>query len=516
MKKLSKEAESRILTALESVADSVNDGSTPTDAIVKAASDHSIPAGHVNLMVSAYNTGRTGKQRMAGSDPFDKAADFELADRSDIMSQLYPTTVKSAAQQHDEKVIDPEYFQAPSFAKHKAAEKVASREIDWKMVEKPAPYSPEPHTAVKRALDTTIYNKRRLEECRREVSSAQDQLAQNFEKLSNYFRRPGGVPFDTACDIVEIQHGGTGRAIMNQISRDVPQFSKEAKHDCKKMHPAETHEKWMAQKKKHEKKSAGLVEVQPDREPWTIVRDCVKLAAAVYDGRRVLQQVHDEVSKKAEETLLPFVPGPGQSVLGLSVPKTTEKQSNLWALSHLFRGATRGISDARRREEADIEDYVEELDNPVHQEDLKAIQIRAQIENMLANDDYIGAQDPTAVSEAYNEIAQLAPRAANSPLLMRNMLRQHLADSGEMEARDINTNILGAEQAIKGTTEVDPELLTAPGAQYMDRLKGTDVSYGDRRRYGEKIEGAAKTTGVFESGLKDMFKHAPKTAPPTP
>ena len=49
MKKLSKEAESRILTALESVADSVNDGSTPTDAIVKAASDHSIPAGHVNL-----------------------------------------------------------------------------------------------------------------------------------------------------------------------------------------------------------------------------------------------------------------------------------------------------------------------------------------------------------------------------------------------------------------------------------------------------------------------------------
>ena len=464
MKKLSKEAESRILTALESVADSVNDGSTPTDAIVKAASDHSIPAGHVNLMVSAYNTGRTGKQRMAGSDPFDKAADFELADRSDIMSQLYPTTVKSAAQQHDEKVIDAEYFQAPSFAKHKAAEKVASREIDWKMVEKPAPYSPEPHTAVKRALDTTIYNKRRLEECRREVSSAQDQLAQNFEKLSNYFRRPGGVPFDTACDIVEIQHGGTGRAIMNQISRDVPQFSKEAKHDCEKIHPAETHEKWVAQKKKHEKKSAGLVEVQPDREPWTIVRDCVKLAAAVYDGRRVLQQVRDGVSKKAEETLLPFVPSPGQSVLGLSVPKTTEKQSNLWALSHLFRNTPKSTPEAH---EDQLQHYLEELDDPTHQEDLKAIQIRAQIESMMANDDYIGAQDPIAVSEAYNEIVQLAPRAANSPLLMRNMLRQHLVDSGEMEARDINTNILGAEKAIKDTSGLDikPEAMRAPGTE---------------------------------------------------
>ena len=116
MKKLSKDAERRILTALESVADSVNEGTSPNDAIVKAASAHDIPAGHINLMVSAYNTGRTGKQRMAAQDPFDKAATFELADHQDIMSRLYPTNVKSAAQTRNETIIDEEYSQAPAFA----------------------------------------------------------------------------------------------------------------------------------------------------------------------------------------------------------------------------------------------------------------------------------------------------------------------------------------------------------------------------------------------------------------
>ena len=78
MKRLSKEAESQVLDALGSVADLVNELDEPNDAIIKAAKEFNIPAGHVNLMVTAYNTGRTNKQRMAADDPQEKAASFNF------------------------------------------------------------------------------------------------------------------------------------------------------------------------------------------------------------------------------------------------------------------------------------------------------------------------------------------------------------------------------------------------------------------------------------------------------
>lgn len=456
MKKLSKDAENRILTALESVADSVNDGSSPNDAIVKAASSHGIPAGHINLMVSAYNTGRTGKQRMAAENPFDKAAAFELADQQDIMSRLYPTNVKSAAQKRDEIIVDDEYSRAPAFAMRKQASQVAAREIDWKMVDKPAPYPGEEHTAIKRALHSVEFDKKRFEECRREVSRAKDLLADNFEKLSSYFRTPGGVSFDEVCNAAEIQYGGMGRAILNQVSRNVPQLSKEAKHDCSAIHPSSTHEQWMSEKKKkRQEKSAGITEVKPGQAPWVWIRDCVKLASDLHDSQRNLEALSQHITKAAEDQIRPFEPRRGNSVLGLSSPKS-EKQSSvpgMFAFSHLVKNMGDGVKRQHDAEEDAIADYIEELDDPAHAEEMKRIQVRALIENLMANDPMISQESDVALTEAYNEIVQLTPRAADSPLLMRNLLRQHIANSegggGIMDPRDIGTNILGNEKALQ-------------------------------------------------------------------
>jgi len=457
MKKLSKDAETRILTALESVADSVNEGISPNDAIVKAASAHDIPAGHVNLMVSAYNTGRTGKQRMAAESPFDKAATFELANHSDIMGRLYPTQVKSAAQKRDETIIDDEYAQAPVFAHHKKAAQVAARKVNWQLVDTaPEPYPGEAHTPIKRAFHSTEFDKRRFEACRREVSCAKDLLSASLEKLANYFRTPGGVSFDDVCDAVEIQHGGMGKAILNQISRTVPQLSKEAKHNCSAIHPDATHEKWMAlKKKKRQEKSAGILEVQPTQAPWVWVRESIKLASDVHEKQKELDSLSQHVVKSAEARLRPFSPRQGRSVLGLPLPTTNEKQSgvgSVYALSHLFGNATRGMKTQGAEQEFAVQDYLEELDDPSHAADLKRIHVRAQLENMMANDPVLSLEDPAMIAEAYNEIVQLSPSAADSPLMMRNLLRQHMSTQegggGIMDPRDIGANIIDNEKSL--------------------------------------------------------------------
>jgi LPXTG-motif cell wall-anchored protein len=679
MKKLSKDAENRVLTALESVADSVNEGVCPNDAIVKAASAHGIPAGHVNLMVSAYNTGRTGKQRMAAESPFDKAATFELADHSDIMSRLYPTHVKSAAQTRDETVIDDEYSQAPAFAQHKKAAQVAARKVNWQMVDTaPEPYPGEAHTPIKRAFHATEFNKRRFEECRREVARAKDLLTSNFEKLSNYFRTPGGVSFDDACDAVEIQHGGMGKAILNQISRTVPQFSKEAKHNCSAMHPDATHEQWMAlKKKKRQEKSAGIVEVQPTQAPWVWVRESIKLASDIHEKQRELATLSQHVVKSAEDRLRPFSPRQGRSVLNLPLPATNEKQSSMaplygagaglagggllhylrnkdkdedeerssllgdlamggavglggglaydafagtpevkptgnvepvtdrhpgghgprgmgagmsysdlytdedgntygepemdpetgnlirgemmpkedpsaseiaaaeeefregpigqaaqnfgqwlgrprstaedtpapeepedlsgldtpiplepnvkqsgigsiYALSHLFRNTTRGMQSQGAEQEAAVKDYLEELDNPAHAEDIKRIHIRAQLENMMANDPVLSLEDPAMIAEAYNEIVQLSPSAADSPLLMRNLLRQHLSTQegggGIMDPRDIGANIIDNEKSLQEIQQANKDQIVATPGTIGGSAAGKDKVLDEERQ----------------------------------
>jgi hypothetical protein len=71
--RLNRDDEDRILGALDRAVDDVQAGTSPDDAIVKAAGDANLPAGHIRLMVHAFNRGRANTQRKSGETVFDKA-----------------------------------------------------------------------------------------------------------------------------------------------------------------------------------------------------------------------------------------------------------------------------------------------------------------------------------------------------------------------------------------------------------------------------------------------------------
>ena len=114
MQPLSKEAEQKLIGAIERAAGYVNEGMAPNDAIVKSASESHIPAGHLNLMVHAYNTGRTTKQREQGEGTLEKAADFQLADADVVRDRLFPKDVKTAAQIELAHVVSTDYAVSPT------------------------------------------------------------------------------------------------------------------------------------------------------------------------------------------------------------------------------------------------------------------------------------------------------------------------------------------------------------------------------------------------------------------
>ena len=157
MKKLSSATEAKLMSAIEKTAELVNDGMDPSEAIAKTAQVHGIPPGNINLMVSAYNTGRTRRQQEAGKTPTEKTADFPMADAEKVLAILYPKQVKTAAAKHRETVISPEYqVSAAGLMARRASHEKAASVKDWRTiggvnVTKPEPYPTDPNERLKKA-----------------------------------------------------------------------------------------------------------------------------------------------------------------------------------------------------------------------------------------------------------------------------------------------------------------------------------------------------------------------------
>ena len=111
--RLSKEAEIKITDSLSEVAELVNSGTNPNEAIAKTASANGIPVGHLELMVRAYNTGRSEAQRQSGGDPMEKLAEFELADLKTVIGLVYPDNVKTASANLRNILVSDTYKRAP-------------------------------------------------------------------------------------------------------------------------------------------------------------------------------------------------------------------------------------------------------------------------------------------------------------------------------------------------------------------------------------------------------------------
>jgi hypothetical protein len=230
MRTLTKEAERKLIAAIEKAASLVNDGMAPNAAIIKSAGDANIPAGHINLVVHAYNTGRTTKQRESGESTLEKAADFNLADTDTVLKALYPEQVKTSAAIARNEVVSTEYAVSPSgflARRRDAMQKAASAAVS--LPEKT--WTPPPrdeHAAVMRAQSEKNAALRAAEETRRQAAAAYQKAANSLDELNIYFRTPGNMPFGDALREVGLRLGPSGVSVLQKVAAVYPQFTKQA------------------------------------------------------------------------------------------------------------------------------------------------------------------------------------------------------------------------------------------------------------------------------------------------
>lgn len=230
MRTLTKEAEQKLIAAIERAASLVNEGMEPNDAIIKSAGDANVPAGHVNLMVHAYNTGRTTKQREAGNSTLEKAADFKLADYEKIINALYPQHVKTSAAIKQADAVSTEYAVSPvGFLNRRrgemqkaAAAAVALPEKTW------TPPPRDEHAAMMRAQSEKNAALRAAEELRRNATVAYQKAANALDDLNIYFRTPGNMSFGDALREVGLRLGSGGVSVLQKVAAVYPHFTKQA------------------------------------------------------------------------------------------------------------------------------------------------------------------------------------------------------------------------------------------------------------------------------------------------
>jgi hypothetical protein len=416
MRPLSKEAETKLLTAIEKAAELVNKGTEPDTAIVKTATEYNIPAGQINLMVHAYNTGRTTTQRESGESTLEKAADFKLANAESILETLYPKAVKTAAEITRENTVSTEYAVSPTgfLARRKAAMQKAAAAL----VNLPEhTYTPPPrdeHAAVMREASKKAAEKRAAEEIRRRATEAYGKAANAMEALENYFRTPGNMSFGDALKEAEYRLGNEGVTVLKKLAAVYPWLEKQAA-------TGKTHfghnQVYSAIKTVLEK----LAEYKTHQAAFNETQPAPKTAAQkpeVTTGSILHNPLEEPLELKKAEALPSLPTGPVSATRALG--------------QSLYEGANSYIKSPDEMRN----DAFKDITDPDHERKLRNIRAQGVLADLVTNDPVISGHDPREVANAFNELAEVAPNFMDSSATVQALLRKRL-EAGQLADFDI-------------------------------------------------------------------------------
>lgn len=429
MNKISKETESRMMQAIEKSALLINDGDHPNDAIVKAAQEFGVPPGNINLMVHAYNTGRTDRQRKSSQDTWEKAADFETADAAVILEKLYPTKVKTASEHRRDTAVSTQYALPPTgLLERQAAREKRAVAIDWKLVDKPAAYPGDPNTAMKRASAQVDRDRHYVEDIRRQMSAAMDKAAGTFGELEDYFRSPGCQPIPIVRENVLLLHGNHGELVMDQLVSMSPGLAKMASHQV------------------------GLPRLLPPALglPYVLVGRLMSELGAFAELKDTFTKSAAAAQQQAEVLLGPFVQGgaspsvldgPPWTKQAAGAPSTTGAALKGGLIGYAMNGIASGLKPPENKQL--LQGHLNSLTDPNHEAELRKVRSQAMLQNMLLNDDVISGYDPDDALMAYNEIVEMAPHLQDQSLAVQSLMRKRLTQ-GALDPSEVD-QLLGME-----------------------------------------------------------------------
>jgi len=420
-KRISQQTETKLMDVLSKVAELTAAGDSPNDAIVKAGEGRLRP-GEIELVVRAYNIGRTNCQREDGDSLFEKNATFKLADSDIVTEKMFPSTVKTAAQHTMSTVVSSDYTQ-PGIAVARQLKMAKATVIEWPetpVMEKQAREQSNTKAHMRQTADLQRAT-REYENKRAAHRATVQKLASTVDVFGNYFRSPGAHSQAAVKAAATVLHGEVvTNAVFATMTDSQPGLAK------------------IASAKRPATKIAAS---DPVLRMFT---DVVAAAAACKESMAVVNSLESGVAEKraamypAKSAAVPA----GNSILD----STFKKKAFLPSIGDIGAGAQnkltalKNFADERTATEPAVQKALYSLTDPDHEEQLRQLQAQTSFQELLARDKVLQGYDPRQVADTYSQVTQAAPNLATQPMALQALMRKQL-EQGHMDTFDVNDMI---------------------------------------------------------------------------
>jgi len=404
---ISEGLQQRILQAVEKTAELVDEGMHPNDAIAKSVVMHKLGADCVSPLVHAYNTGRTTHQRENGHDPFEKAADFELANIDTIMRQLYPPAqaIKQAAEACKSEKSSPQYEMTPSGLLNRRKSKRIALSMPSPVVEKGAQVSSEKAITVgdiDRLKIKAAHARQYESECFDKFAAALDAVVAHIKgyqsKSLTLIEKHAGMLF-----------GDAATPIISFVKENNPLLCKQARHV-----------------------QQPLLGEAADKTAVKLIKDAIDASAAANIATESRAAADLAVKKAGAKLLLPVVQQNNQSFLEITEDDLMQKAAlgSMGGVFDVMLGTTAAKTIGEKLVPEPLGSMAEsetlKLMDPAHEAQLRNIRAEATLNELLASDDVISGYGDDDVIDAYNDIVQNAPAVADNRMALQALMRQRL------------------------------------------------------------------------------------------
>ncbi len=429
MEKLSKQDESRIMRAMEKTADLVKAGSKPSAAVlqvVKSAEYGEFTPQMVQRIVEATNTAMQLAHLKTASGEA-RTESIPLAEPKAIFEDLYPSKVESPAVKAAAAVVPAVYSRPETGNFMKVARPLPTRATI-------PMYGADPEIRAHRTM--SIHNGlcKKAEAARSAYGRQREKVYMLAKAAANYFKQLDHKPFADVENYVVSEYGSVGKAAMDTVfkltserekraalsetplvyNRNIYPYSlfstliEEAQASVKL---AEEYDEAKMEKERHE--TEFVDKLRPKKKP----KDPEKHSILESD-----EPVSPELKAASANTTLGGSDNSffNKAAFDLDLPSSMIESGTLKALG---LGESKPVNlDALRK-----------IMDPEHEAEMRSIKTKAMLHEFMSSDPIISSYDTEKITNAFNQVSQLAPNAAQQPAVMRGVMRKILQQEGVLE-----------------------------------------------------------------------------------
>jgi hypothetical protein len=447
---------SDLVAALDDVESAVQHGQTPDDAITQVALERQLKVGETGLLLRAFNTGRTHVQLAEGGDA--ARADAPLADPDHVLPRLRDGVLDKAAE-----LLSPttHYLHNPLPTPKRATVTLP-----------PLPTAPElplAYNAV-RELNRESADYRGLQHKCAEFDSVLGEAIRAVDEalvsLAHRFRQTAGPSLPVVKQAAISLGDAAAVRILDEIAERDAVAAKAMKVATTRVVLTQTERSALAEA---QALGASVQRLARQKEARTTLHAQLQAAAVkLADYVQPPAELHPADPRRLDPA---YAPSRKVASLGTMLPLMTG-----YTAASNYKDATPPMQQAA------IRTLYNQLDDPAHENRLRGIAARAQLTEMLAADPVLQGYSGADVAEGYNALAATAPRAAESPVFMRGMLRRYLGQGGILDPDDVRSNLLEADKTLAATADSRSKLLSSPSNDMMSSKLPKDPGMTDAAR----------------------------------